>query len=142
MMIVGFLAMMLAACGGGGAHHDGASTSVAPSAAERINVVMRDIAFVPDKLDVKQGSTVTFVFTNEGKVVHDAFIGDETAQADHEAEMSGGEDHHMENANAITVEPGKTGELTHTFSDAATLIIGCHEPGHYAAGMKVAVAIT
>jgi uncharacterized cupredoxin-like copper-binding protein len=41
----------------------------------------------------------------------------------------------------IKVEPGKTGELTHTFRKGESVVIGCHEPGHYAAGMKLAVAV-
>jgi uncharacterized cupredoxin-like copper-binding protein len=43
--------------------------------------------------------------------------------------------------NAITVEPGKAGQLTHTFDKTGTVEIGCHEPGHYAAGMKIAVTV-
>ena len=38
--------------------------------------------------------------------------------------------------NAVSVKPGKTGSLTMTFAEAGTLIVGCHEPGHYAAGMR------
>jgi uncharacterized cupredoxin-like copper-binding protein len=42
----------------------------------------------------------------------------------------------------ITVQPGKTGRLTHTFDQPGTLEIGCHEPGHYAAGMKVKITVS
>jgi uncharacterized cupredoxin-like copper-binding protein len=127
-----------------GMDHGGASTSgAAPGATSRVNVVMRDIAYVPDKADVKKGSTVTFAFKNDGQVAHDAFIGDVKAQASHEAEMrSGNGAHGMVDANSITVEPGKAGELNYTFNDAGTLIIGCHEPGHYDAGMKITVTVT
>ena len=43
---------------------------------------------------------------------------------------------------AITVEPGATGELTHTFAGGEGLLIGCHEPGHYDAGMRIDVAVS
>jgi uncharacterized cupredoxin-like copper-binding protein len=43
--------------------------------------------------------------------------------------------------DGITVDPGKTGELTHTFDRTGTVEIGCHQPGHYAAGMKLAVTV-
>ena len=43
---------------------------------------------------------------------------------------------------AITVEPGSTGELTHTFSAADEVLIGCHEPGHYDAGMRLGIQLT
>ena len=42
--------------------------------------------------------------------------------------------------DAVTVEPGDTAELTHTFDDTGTIEIGCHQEGHYAAGMTVEVA--
>jgi uncharacterized cupredoxin-like copper-binding protein len=44
--------------------------------------------------------------------------------------------------DAITVEPGKLGSLTHTFKAGDGLAIGCHEPGHYAAGMKLAITVS
>lgn len=39
------------------------------------------------------------------------------------------------------MEPGKSGELRHTFDDAGPLVIGCHEPGHYAVGMRVTLTV-
>jgi uncharacterized cupredoxin-like copper-binding protein len=39
------------------------------------------------------------------------------------------------------VEPGEEGEITYTFGSAGELMIGCHEPGHYEAGMNVAVNV-
>jgi uncharacterized cupredoxin-like copper-binding protein len=42
----------------------------------------------------------------------------------------------------ITVDAGKTGTLTHTFGTAGTTLIGCHQPGHYAAGMRIEVHVT
>ncbi len=49
--------------------------------------------------------------------------------------------HHGGDSNAITVKPGKTGSLTYTFDKAGETIIGCHENGHYDAGMKIAVTV-
>jgi uncharacterized cupredoxin-like copper-binding protein len=39
----------------------------------------------------------------------------------------------------ITVDAGDTGELTHTFEAGDELLIGCHQEGHYEAGMKLTV---
>ena len=129
---------------------------------------MRDIAYSPDTVDARAGETIRFVFHNTGKVPHDAFIGDEQAQGDHEMEMRqggtsttmdmdesstgmpmGGSSTTMEmehgdagSAGGIVVEPGKTGELMHTFGAGDRLLIGCHEAGHYAAGMKVTIDIS
>jgi len=130
---------LLGGCGGGG--HDSH-----PTAASRVvNVAMRDIAYDPAAVTVKAGETVRFVFNNEGKLPHDAFIGDEAAQVEHEKEMreadadgkGGGHGDH-----GIVVDPGDIGSLTRTFKAGDMLIIGCHQAGHYAAGMKVAVTVS
>lgn len=131
------LALLAAACGS-----DGTTSSDDPSA-RTVEVEMRDIAYSPTELSVEVGETIRFVFENTGDVAHDAFVGDEAAQADHEGEMMSpdGGMHHG-GSDAITVEPGDTGELTYTFDDAGTILVGCHEQGHYAQGMKITVAVS
>jgi uncharacterized cupredoxin-like copper-binding protein len=135
--------VILGGCGGGSDHgmsHDGAAT---PS--RTVDVEMRDIAYAPTAVDVKAGETVKFVFHNQGQIRHDAFIGDEAAQAEHEKEMRGGDSGGMgghQGDDAIKVDPGMTGSLTHTFKPGESLVIGCHEAGHYAAGMKLALKVS
>ena len=108
---------------------------------------MVDIAFAPDAVEVAEGETVRFVFSNRGEGTHDAFIGSPDAQAEHDADMRdggaahGGHGHGDDDDDAVTVEPGDTAELTYTFDDPGTVEIGCHQPGHYAAGMKIAVEV-
>lgn len=118
---------------------DTAGTAGAP---RTVDVTMKDIAFDPPSVTVTAGETVTFVFRNEGTIRHDAFLGDEAAQEKHEKDMQKAGSHHHHGSDAITVDPGETGSLTHTFKAGDVLIIGCHEAGHWAAGMKLAVAIS
>ena len=138
---LGLAAVGMSACGGDG---DGAPRA---SGARTVAVEMRDIAFSPERVEVRPAQTVRFRFTNVGKVKHDAFVGDQAAQDAHEAEMRGqdsmGGMNHGSGGDeeGITVDPGKTGELTHTFRSAGSLLIGCHQPGHYAAGMRVTVDV-
>jgi uncharacterized cupredoxin-like copper-binding protein len=138
-------AVMLVGAGCGGGSHDSKSHSGAAAPGRTVDVTMRDIAYDPPAVTVTAGETVKFVFHNQGQIRHDAFLGDEAAQDDHEKEMrkegSGGMDGHQ-GADAISVDPGKTGELTHTFKAGDALVIGCHEVGHYVAGMKLAVTVT
>lgn len=104
---------------------------------------MQDNRYVPDSIDVADGETVRLVFTNTGTATHDAYIGDEGAQDDHEAEMNGGDGgHHMGDDDALTVEPGDTADLTHTFEAIDEVLIGCQEPGHYDGGMRLTIAVT
>lgn len=136
LVAVTSLAVLAAACGGG-------NDTTASHPDRTVKVEMADIAFRPATIDVRRGETVRFVFDNTGEVSHDAFIGDAIAQADHEKEMRDmGDMHHGGGSEGITVDAGKTGELVHTFDDTTTVEIGCHQPGHYQAGMKLTVNVT
>ena len=145
------VALLATACGGGNGDHssmnmDGSTgtTGAAAAPTRTVNIAMVDIAYEPKTLSVQQGERIEFVFDNKGSIRHDAFIGDAAAQAEHEKEameegsMAGG---HGMGDTAITVEPGQTDRLTYTFDKPGTIEIGCHEPGHYAAGMKVIVTV-
>ena len=153
-------AAILAACG------DDSDTSVADG--DTIEFTMDDTFFTPDAIEVPAGATVTLAFTNEGELTHEAVVGDADFQEEHEAEMSAmpdeegdehmdedmegmdedeamdedmeGMDHEAE--TAISLEPGESGEITYTFEDSGTIEIGCHEPGHYDAGMIAEVTVT
>jgi len=128
---------VLAACGS----DDGSNRAGAGQGADRtIDVEMRDIAYSPTSVDVRVGETVRFKFKNTGQVEHDAFIGDAAAQDAHEKQMREGHDH-GDGANAVSVKPGKSASLTHTFDRPGQLVIGCHEPGHYTGGMRITVNI-
>ena len=136
LLFVSVLAL-LAACGSG----DGSSTPAASGAERVVEVEMRDIAFAPTALDVRAGEKVRFVFKNTGQVAHDAFIGDAAAHEEHEKELRSGHGDHGRGSNAVTVKPGKTAQLTYTFSQPGQLLLGCHQPGHYTGGMKATVNI-
>ena len=113
-----------------------------------VDVTMDDIRFEPTTLHVERGETIKFRFTNNGAIPHDAFLGDAAAQAEHEEEMAAMTDSTMEGMDhgghsdlAVTVSPGDVQTLTYTFADDAAIEIGCHQPGHYAAGMRLAIEI-
>lgn len=126
--------------------------SVAPSAAPSaepsaepqsgdIPIVMTDaMRFVPEPITVKAGEEVTFMVKNEGLIVHEFFVGSEDEQVDHAAEMASGAMSHGHD-NALSLEGGESGSLTMTFAAAGSLLIGCHEPGHYDAGMKATLTV-
>jgi uncharacterized cupredoxin-like copper-binding protein len=106
-----------------------------------ITVVMLDtMRFEPDPITVKAGEEVTFVVRNEGVAVHEFFVGTDEEQADHAAEMAAGGMSHGHD-NALSLAGGESGLLTMTFPKATSLLIGCHEPGHYQAGMKATLMI-
>ena len=117
----------------------------ASDADRTIEVTMLDtMSFEPEEFEVAVGETVTFSITNAGAIDHDFTLGDEATQDAHEEEMADmSEDgHEGADANAVVVEPGETEELTWTFTTAGALLIGCHEPDHYDAGMVAQLQVT
>jgi uncharacterized cupredoxin-like copper-binding protein len=144
-LAVGALAVVSAACG----NSSDDDNAKAGDAERTVNVEMVDVAFKPTEVTVAKGETVRFVFKNNGKTEHEAFLGTPAEQKDHDKEMSGEDSggHDMGNMGggdetAVTVDPGKTDEFTTRFDDAGTYEIGCHEPGHYTAGMKITVTVS
>ncbi|MGH9035390.1 MAG: cupredoxin domain-containing protein [Acidimicrobiia bacterium] len=129
------LLLLAAACGGHGGHKSGRT----------VTIEMRDIAFDPDRLEVKAGETVEFVFRNTGMAEHGAVIGDEKLQESQEGEGSSGHaggHQGSEHAARVVLSPGREGTLTYTFDEPGALFIGCHVPHHWDAGMKVAVTVS
>lgn len=132
------LVLLLGACGGG----DEPSAGAAGGTRTIEITASDDLRFEPPSVTVRAGETVRFVVTNAGQIVHDFFVGTEDEQADHEREMAemGGMGHG--DAEALTVQPGETAELTMTFEERGTLLYGCHQPGHYAGGMVGTITVS
>jgi uncharacterized cupredoxin-like copper-binding protein len=98
--------------------------------------------FDPAEIDVIAGETVQFVVTNEGDTDHEFLIGTEAEQAEFAEDMAAGDSHAHSDAG-VTVEPGQTETFDYTFDDAeVALLAGCHEPGHYEAGMVASITVT
>ena len=165
-----FLALSLPVMASPAGHFDFGQPAPAASATRTVEIDMTDIAFTPKSLDVKAGETVRFVLVNKGQLLHEFNLGNAAMHAAHQKEMlemqqSGmltptgmghdGMDHSAmghgamnmpgmkhDDPNSVLVEPGKTAELTWTFTRADNLQFACNVPGHYQAGLvgKVNVA--
>lgn len=144
-----------------GQHFDFGQPASADKASRSIEVVMQDMVFKPGALDVKAGETVRFVLINKGQLLHEFNLGNAAMHAEHQQQMQKmqqegqltptammpGMDHASmghegeagmghDDPNSVLVGPGKTAELTWTFSKATRLEFACNVPGHYQAGMK------
>ena len=122
--------------------HPGSAASVERS----IAIVMNDMSFSPNSIEVKAGETIKFVVTNKSDTDHELTLGDTPIQIAHRQEIrkmaeTGMVMHHHGDTNAISVEPGKTAELIWTFTKATTIEFDCNIPGHYEAGMKGTIVI-
>lgn len=97
------------------------------------------LVYQPSSIDVAVGETITFVVTNSGAAVHEFVIGDAHMQQEHEAEMQEMMESEMQmhdESNAVVLEAGETKRITWHFTEAGELEFACHQPGHYAGGMK------
>lgn len=103
-----------------------------------------DFSYDPDSIDVTAGETVAFRVHNSGEVVHELVIGDQAVQDEHEQEMQDMDGGMMmaDEPNAVSVEPGETKTLAFRFTEAGELQYGCHQPGHYAAGMHAPLTVS
>ena len=102
-----------------------------------------DFTFDPAGVTVTAGETVTFRVTNVGAIPHDFVLGDSHMQDEHEAEMAemSGDMAMHDEPNAFVLEPGETKEMTWHMTESGEILFGCHQPGHYQAGMKGTVTI-
>ncbi|WP_460139808.1 copper-resistant cuproprotein CopI [Pseudomonas sp. S2_E01] len=141
-----------------GHSYDFGQPAPAGKATRSVEVVMGDMSFTPKAIDIKAGETVRFVLVNKGQLLHEFNLGDAAMHAKHQQEMLKMQengmltptgvkamdhgamtamDHGMkhDDPNSVLVEPGKTAELTWTFTKATNLEFACNIPGHYQAGM-------
>lgn len=145
---IAIVAILIAACGAAGAPTQTITPIQTPATAgaREVAIAMQDISFDATAIDVAAGETIHFVFTNTGQIRHEAVIGDMDRQTEHEMEMMASiapDASHVEMAEEgeISLDPGATGSVDFTFDKAGTFYIGCHEPGHYAAGMVATVTV-
>jgi uncharacterized cupredoxin-like copper-binding protein len=163
MVVVGaVLALLLGACGSGGNSSSTASGTTPkttpqtagaallrpadPSAADRTITITatQNLTFDPASVTVRSGETVTFKVVNSSSLVHEFDVGDAAYQAQHEQEMQAMPAGMVMNdePTAIVVNPGQTKSLTLDFLQPGNLVYGCHQTGHYAAGMKGTITVT
>jgi len=157
LLLAGLLAVSLPVWASPADSYDFGQPAPASKATRTIEVTLTDIAFSAKELDVKAGETVRFVLINKGHLLHEFNLGHAAAHAEHQQAMlkmqQGGQltatgmngagmdhaamGHEMkhDDPNSVLVEPGKTAELTWTFSRAQNLQFACNIPGHYQAGM-------
>ncbi|WP_281686385.1 cupredoxin family protein [Pseudomonas citronellolis] len=141
---------------GHGHGYDFGKPAAAARATRSVEVTLGEMYFEPKSLQVKAGETVRFVIHNKGSLLHEFNLGNAALHAEHQKEMQqmqamgmltptgmshgmAGMDHSKmmkhDDPNSVLVEPGKTAELTWTFTRATELEFACNIPGHYQAGM-------
>ena len=130
-----------------GGHHDESNAigqaGKADEVTRSVDIDMTDkMRFNPASIKVKQGETIRFNVYNSGKLKHEMVLGTEAELKEHYEAMKKFPEMEHADANQVTVQPGKSGEIIWTFSRAGTINFACLQPGHYDAGMKGTVTVT
>lgn len=129
----------LAAGNHAGGHHDSpiGEPGVAANVSRTIEVDAADtMRFTPSDVSVKKGETIRFVIKNSGKLPHEFSLGTEKELNEHYEVMKKFPNMEHEEANQISVKPGKQGEVIWRFTKPGVVSFACLHVGHYDAGMK------
>ena len=123
------------------------SPTLGTAAAPRtVELTMTDhLTCDPARTQVRRGETIKFVVRNASSLSHEAYIGTEQEQRLHETVHTGlgsgdqASTTHM--GYGIHVDPLGRAQFVVTFDQAYDYLIGCHYPGHYAAGMRAVIEV-
>jgi len=129
--------------------HDEHSAAGAPGnpkqPARTVTVVMSEgdgtMKFTPDRLDVSKGEQVRFVLENRSTLPHEFRLSTVKDNDEHAAMMREMPDMKHHEANAASLDPGKTTDLVWRFTTAGTFEFACLIPGHREAGMHGTVTV-
>lgn len=113
------------------------------SADRTIHITANDqLKFDPNMVSVTVSETVTFEIENTGRVDHEFVLGSAAFQEEHEQEMMQSPGMEMNEPNEVTIPAGTTASLAWQFTTAGSVEYGCHEPGHFAAGMVGTITVS
>lgn len=94
--------------------------------------------------DIKTGTVVAIRFDNVGAMAHEAVVGPIDIQDQAEVEMAEMADMGMDSMDgmhhglpSIALPPGEAHVLVVELDDPGVDYVGCHVPGHWAAGMQM-----
>ena len=128
-------------------HEDHASAIGKPGDSTKVTHTMTvdmndNMRYSPAKITVKKGETIKFVVKNSGKIKHEMVLGTVKELKEHAAMMKKMPGMEHADANMVTVDPGKTGEIIWQFTKAGQFDFACLQPGHFEAGMRGKIVVT
>lgn len=139
-MSVSLLLLALTACGGSKGN-TAASVSLQHASVLQVQITESDFHISSSLTSFTAGETYHFVVTNKGKATHEFMIMSQSARGMDDIQNMD----RMALAMLDDLDPGQTRALNYTFPISAAGShpeFACHEPGHYAAGMKLSVMVT
>jgi uncharacterized cupredoxin-like copper-binding protein len=100
-----------------------------------------DMRYSPDEAHIKRGQTVRFRVVNGGRMKHEMVLGTLAELKEHATLMRKFPEMEHDDPNAVSVEPGKMGELVWHFTEIGNFDFACLAPGHFEAGMRGRIVV-
>lgn len=111
-------------------------------ATRTIRIKMADnMRFTPDTIEAKQGETIKFVVSNNGKVMHEMVIGTKQELAKHAELMKKHPNMEHDEPYMAHVAASKKIDLVWQFTKAGVFEFACLIPGHFEAGMRGTIRV-
>lgn len=102
-----------------------------------VQIDMSDaMRFSPASIAARQGETIRFVVKNSGKIKHELVLGTAKELEEHYDVMRRNPEMEHDDANMVSVPPGRSGEVLWRFTKSGQVDFACLQPGHFEAGMK------
>mgnify|MGYP002336278713 CR=1 FL=1 len=142
-ILIGLMAMGITQAHASGGHASSLGQPGNPAKVTRtVDVEMSDaMRYAPASVKVKRGETIRFRVKNTGRIKHEMVLGSLAELKEHAKIMARFPEMEHDDPNAISVAPGKSGELVWRFTHSGKLDFACLVPGHLEAGMRGDVTV-
>lgn len=123
-------------------HHFSAGEPGDPKKPARtIEVEMTEMAFTPDKIEVKRGEQIKFVIRNAGKEDHEFLLATTAENLKHAEVMRKNPGMEHDDPNGVRVAPKKSAEILWRFTRRGSFEYSCLIPSHREYGMIGTVTV-
>jgi uncharacterized cupredoxin-like copper-binding protein len=109
--------------------------------ARTVEVEMREMEYLPSKIEVKRGEQIRFVIHNTGTEAHEFLLATTEENLKHEAVMRKHPDMEHDEPNGLRIAAKQSGEILWRFSKPGTFEYACLIPDHREYGMTGKVIV-
>jgi len=126
-------------------HHDETYSAGEPGdpkkPARTVEIEMKEMEYLPYRVEVKRGEQIRFVVRNTGTESHEFLLATPAENLKHEAAMRKNPDMEHDEPNGLRIAAKKSGEILWKFTKPGTFEYGCLIPDHREYGMTGKVIV-
>ena len=109
--------------------------------ARTVEIEMKEMEYLPFRIDVKRGEQIRFVIRNTGTEPHEFLLATPAENLKHEAAMRKNPDMEHDEPNGLRIAAKTSGEILWKFTKAGTFEYACLIPDHREYGMSGKVIV-